>query len=208
MKSVLIALALCLSVPTFAATNPDGGATQAVSTDDATKIRDGVKALGQAFGVQPPAPAQTQAPAQPAPQKSMTDIADKALDMFGGLVANISNTLEKIAPHVWRIMVRQQYAKAIADTTVPFLLLLMAIIYPFVFRKVWKRPEPFYYQGQQTDEATTWIVFGTALPLIFGIAMTIWLANAFADSAKYIFNPEYYAVKDILTMILNPGSMQ
>lgn len=198
MKSIIIALSLFLTIPAMAANNPDGG-TSPISVEDAGKIRDGVKAIGQAFGV---TPAQVAQQVTQAPQKSMADVADKALGMFGGLVANVSNMLKNVAPYVWKIMIRQQYAKAIADIILPLMLLFLTIIYFFITRKMWKFSENF-----SSDEYTAWLIFTTIAPIIFGIIFFIWTANNVSESIKYLINPEYYAVKDILTMILNPGAM-
>jgi hypothetical protein len=36
----------------------------------------------------------------------------------------------------------------------------------------------------------------------------IWLGNRVADSIKYLVNPEYYAVRDLLSLLLNPSNPQ
>lgn len=201
MRSIIVALSLCIAMPVIAA--PDGGTGQAVSPEDAAKIRDGVKAIGQAFGIAP-----VQTPVQP--QKTIADVADKALTMFGGLVASVSNTLEKVAPHIWRIMIRQQYAKAIADVATPFLMFFLAGLYTIVIRRLWTKPSKYENDHSSytwTDEFTAWIWLTIVVPCIFGVIFFTWSAVVVSDAAKYLINPEYYAVKDILIMVLNPGAM-
>lgn len=206
MKKLIVLLSLLITTPLFAAI-PVGGTKAVVSQEDAAKVRDGVKALGQAFGVAPPAPPQQ--PTSTAPTKSVAEVADHALDMLSGVVANISNAVEKVAPHIYHIMVVQQYSKAISGVIVPFMLLIMVGLYGTIIRKYWKKPEKFDkdYYNTWNNEYAGWVWTANVAPTAFGIAFFIWFAISCADSIQYAINPEYYAVKDILTMILNPGAM-
>lgn len=223
ISTIIIASCLLTSTASYADPPPHPVSSSPVSSQDAEKIREQVKQLGAAFGVQPPpipivippvAPTPTQvvqATAAAVVTKTAADVADKALDMIGGMVGQLSDTLSRIGPQVWRIMIRQQYAKAIADTLVPLLLLFMCGLYASVIRALWKKPEAMFSDrsgSTWTDVYTAWVWLANIIPVAFGIIFFIWSAIETSASAKYLINPEYYAVKDILTMILNPGAMQ
>lgn len=168
-------------------------------------MREQLQALAEAMGVEvTPKPASQNAgkTAADAPKKDMAEVADKALDLVNGLVASVSETLQRVAPEVWRIMIRQQYAKAIADLIVPWSLLMLAIVYYVILKKKWVG------ETRYTDSETARLIFAKIVPMAGGVIFGIWGVVALSNSIKYLINPEYYAVRDMLLMLLSPGQVQ
>jgi ABC-type uncharacterized transport system permease subunit len=170
--------------------------------DDVRQLGEQVKALKALVNDEPATPAPT--PAAPATQsKSMGDVADKALDMLGGAVGTVSETLKKLGPEVWRIMIIQQYANAARMIVGPLFALIASIIIYFSLRKattpiVTDRSKNI--DGDSDDMETfkkvmrfiTYIV-----PCICALIVAIQLSDAIA----MLINPEYYALKDLLGLM-------
>ncbi|KKR48377.1 MAG: hypothetical protein UT86_C0006G0015 [Candidatus Magasanikbacteria bacterium GW2011_GWC2_40_17] len=174
--------------------------------------------LGQAFGVgdgtqQAPTQPATTGQAQPE-KKTMADIADRALDMTASAVTAIAGQMEKVAPEVWAVMVRQQYAKAFGSLVGPWGAFFLILIATFIARKSWKlTPEEAsgrFFSDRNGDAPTNrgWRGFFTfLLPLCFmGIFAGVGIYRL-ADSIMFIINPYFYAIKDLLQMLLHQGSM-
>lgn len=197
MKSLrYLAVVLMLSSSAFAAP-PDGGQPP-VSQEDAQKLRGQVNALGQLFGVQQqvkPTPQQEQ-------HKTPADVADRALTLFSSAVAQVAASIEKVAPELFRVMVRQQYAKAASNLISPFGAIIIALVAGWFLRRIWKLP------NTNTDEYVYYIAFARVIPVGFALCFGIWFVSNLSDSAAYLLNPEYYAIKDLVTMVLNPGAVQ
>lgn len=172
-----------------------------VSDADAAQARKELENLAVAFGVKkvPGATSSTDTvtPAEKQDHKTLGDVGDKALDMVGKAVASLSATLEKVAPHVWKIMIRQQYAKAISGLVDPWGLLIVVIIYYRIIDKYWKLTE-----RSSRDEKGFRLVFLDILSVVFGLVFCVWGVSALSDAIKIFINPEYYAIKDIITMLL------
>jgi len=188
-----------MSVGVFAqTTTTTDTSAQALSPQDAAKAKAELENLAQAFGIKPPSTNGTTATSTSAEQhKTIGDVGDKALDMVGKAVASISSTLEKVAPHVWKIMIRQQYAKAIGDLIVPWGLLFLVLLYWLILRKMW---QPGSSEGDEEWWARFWVV--RFLPGLFSFIFAWWGFVRLSDSVMMLLNPEYYAVKDIITMLL------
>ena len=207
MKKTFFAVILAfyfLPVALAFANNEQPTKNEIVSPSDAQQLKEAARALGRAFDIDvpdPPKPA-----AQPAQQvttsiqaqnKTLADVADKSLDMVKNFVAILSSTLEKIAPHVWEVMVRQQYAKAISGLIVPWGIILLIFAYWKTLRRVWKREE---ITDSSEKDCYDWIV--RVIPFACAFITAIWGFNRLSDSILYLVNPEYYAIKDLLEMIL------
>ena len=128
--------------------------------------------------------------------------------MVKDLVTSVSKTLESVAPQVWRIMIRQQYAKAIADLVLPWALFAMVILYWVIMNKKWVIPVKEGGYDRYEEERVARAILATGVPIVAGIAFFCWGAYALANSIKYLVNPEYYAVRDLLIMLLNPSGVQ
>lgn len=194
--AALLALAAVPLVAQEASPQPDDG----LSKKDVEVLKDAVTALQQSF--QPAAPASGTS-ASPPPQRNMAEVADKVVDLGARAIAQAAGTVQKVAPEVWRIMIRQQYAKAAGLLVVPaglFLLSAFAWFKTGPLRVRLASPQSFAGDGD------AWAIFGGYVAPIAGLlAFSIWFLNRFADSVLFLFNPEYYAFRDLLIMILNKG---
>lgn len=204
VMAALFSLMLVASVATAQnATSADTQPQPVISQQDADAIRANAQQLGRLFGVEeaPKPAAQVQENTTPEPKKTIANVADKAIDMMGQAVATIATNLQKVAPEVWRIMIMQQYVKAIKGIVVPWGLFVTCMIYMFAMTKrVWLPSE------KESEEEKVWRAICTkAAPIISALCFAVWGLVRLADSIGYLINPEFYAIQDLLRMILNPG---
>lgn len=132
--------------------------------------------------------------------------------MLGGTVATLASNLQKIAPYVWKVMIKQQYAKAINGIIVPLGLLLSTIVFTLVMRKLWDPKsiliEKALYSSSKGDAEIAKYVFRSVVPACLIVGLSVWLFIDLGDSIKLLINPEYYAIKDILQLVTNPSAVQ
>ena len=130
--------------------------------------------------------------------KTIADVADKALDLVSNAVAQISATIQNVAPEIWRIMIRQQYANAVGYVMFP--LGLLAVFY--VFRdQLAKRWQPTTDDGRGVKTA-----FVETIPIIIMVLSGIGFAWGLTRALQIFINPEYYAVRDLIRILLgSPG---
>lgn len=175
------------------------------SEQDRAAAKKQLQAVGELFGVKksdpPPASATKQEP--PA---TMAEVADKALNMVGNAVGTIAGIVQKVAPEVWEIMVRQQYAKAIAGIIVPGGMILLLWMMTLTVKRFWPHNKDQDYftdpdYGQLTDRGVR-AVWTTLVPTVLTMLLGIWFFVRLQDSVLYLINPKYYAVKDLLEMLL------
>lgn len=199
-----------------------------MTVEEVKQLQQGAEILGKAFGIQPSnakqnatgSDASTQADQQQqsaaGQPKTLADVADKGLDMVQKLVVNLSETLEKVAPQIWRVMVKQQYVKAVADLVVPWGLVIFTLIWMKVTAG-WRRKAEAALKDiaehdkdkVDRDNATfdlslrQWV--SLFAPAILGSFFVIWGLNRLSGSISYLVNPEFYAIRDLLQMIINPS---
>lgn len=198
----LVSLVVVFSQPVFAQT-ASSEAANALSIDDAEKLRQQMKALAELLKSSVPEDTQQRIGVQQ--NKTVAEVLDKALDLVSGSVATIAAGVEKAAPHVWRIMIRQQYANAFGNILLPSLLLVLCIVYYRLISKRWNEPEKEVSDKITNHEA--WYFFSRILPIFSGVVFGIWTAVNLTDSLKIFINPEYYAIKDLITMVLQNNPM-
>ncbi len=176
---------------------------QPFNADQKQQAQEQLRQLGEVFGVPRPTkaaasnnPATTTTPEEP---KTIASVADRALDMVGNAVASISSMVQKVAPEIWRIMIRQQYANAVECVAIPFGFLLTLLTYKFYVNKHW---QPSGAQNEWENELIwrRWLVqiLPTGAMLLTGCGLVIGLTQAF----QIWINPEYYAVRDLLQTLL------
>lgn len=197
MLIVLASFCVTLFTPAFAADKPDQKGTT-VSTEDAKKLKDTAKVLGTVFGVDVPKEEAKAEEKKEEPKKTLADVADRGLDMVQSFVTALSETLKKIAPEVWRVMVRQQYAKAFSYLIVPWGLLFMTLAYMNIVKRYWLGSNG--KEDEDAEHAPIW--FKKILPLVVVFICAVWGLLNLKDSVLLFYNPEYYAIQDLLTMIL------
>jgi hypothetical protein len=178
--------------------------TAPVSAESAAELRKGVEDLGKMFGVEAPEPATAPKSEPVAPTKSVADVMDKAIDKISNVVGSMAKALDDVAPEIWRIMMKQQYAKAVMNCVVPLGVLIVIYFYVSIVGKVWNPPGP--EEGRSSSEE--WdarMAFVRVGPTVLACVSGLWFFNRFADSIAYLINPEFYAIQDLLRMILNKG---
>lgn len=135
----------------------------------------------------------------------MAEVADKALGLLEKYIGKAEQAFKSVAPEVWRVMIKQQYANAVSGVLVSFSLIVILAIYVLVIKTLWK-------ELPKTDSdygfnwwARFWFIrmIPFALFIIFGIIFSADLAN----SIKMLINPEYYAFRDLLHIVLNKGGL-
>lgn len=209
MKHLVIAIAVVTLISGYAgaafAETPAVQSQQEPSSAEKEQMRSDIKALGEMFGVEQ-APVPAKAADGSAPQKkTVAEVADKALDMASGLVAKVAAAVGKVSPEIWRVMIKQQYAKAIADLVVPWSLFFTVLLVACLLRK--RAGQLPTIRDASDDDMTVYFLF-IILPTAVCLICLVCGLNCLSDSIKYLVNPEYYAVRDILQMLLNRGQTQ
>lgn len=186
-----------MSASSFAQDATQSSAKSSITVDDVRQLGEQVKAL-KAIVSDDPKPEPKPEPKSEQP-KTMGDAADKALDMLGGAVGTVADTLKKIGPEVWRIMIIQQYANAARSLAGPFFALIASLIVFFAARKglTIKEDEMGYgnsdWRGfKRFLKGVTWLA-----PCLCALIVAINLS----ESIAMIINPEYYALKDLLGLL-------
>lgn len=138
--------------------------------------------------------------------KTFADVLDKGLDLFTVYATSLSDMLKKIAPEVFKIMVRQQYAKAIGSIFLWTFLPCLVFSFPFAFRrmmygkgsdvKILSSPD---YEGYYNPDEFRVVMSWAIITLGFILSM-VGLLNI-SQSVIILINPEYYAIKDMIEMI-------
>lgn len=197
---ILLATTMTLSLLAGAPPEPERQTdiTKAFTAEEKAQMQEQLAAIAKAMGAEDP---NRVLPGETKPRTAV-DVADRALDMFGGLVVSISSAMQKAAPEVWRIMIRQQYAKAFADLTTPWMLLMMVIAYWNIIGKKYR--ERYLKSTDYNDDVQFANGISIGISLVAGAAFCVWGIVAFSTSAKYLINPEFYAVRDILVLLINP----
>ena len=138
--------------------------------------------------------------------KTMGDVGDKALDLLrdgagktldllGHGAAQIAATTEKAAPVIWKIMVKQQIANALANIIGPLMMLFGAWIFHLIINASYGE------QVAGSDMAAWKAGLGLFVPICVAIIGTIWLINTLMESLQQLVNPHYFAARDLIDMI-------
>lgn len=171
-----------------------------VSVEDVRQLGEQVRALKSIVADEPkPEPK----PEPKVESKTMGDVADKALDMLGSAVGTVAETLKKIGPEVWRIMIIQQYANAARMLAGPLFALIASVVIYFSLRKATtpisrdreKNVEEDSDDMKNFKRVMRFITY--VVPCICALIFAIQLSNGIA----MIINPEYYALKDLLGLM-------
>ena len=170
----------------------------ALSAEEAARLRNELRGVAEALGI----PQSAAPPAQSKAEKTVAQVADRALDMVGGMVANVAVSMQKVAPEIWRIMIRQQYAKAVADLGTPIGVLILVLVWHLIARRLWGVAK---WKDCDGDASVGFAFTRVLVPCCGALSGAAWFIVAFSNSVKYVINPEFYAVRDLLTLVLNPG---
>lgn len=139
-------------------------------------------------------------------------IFDKALGMFSGAISKIAETLEQAAPYVWKIMVLQQYAKAAGGIAIPLGFLLFLFFYHHYINKWWTGKADETFDEMSSDSSSYskstgqgWgfrVFFCRFIPLVGGLFVGGFLISAIQNAVLYTMNPYYYAIRDMIVLLL------
>lgn len=191
MKQILLILVLLLSVGMAVSQTPSPTppTTAQPSAEDIKQAKENIRVL---LGEQKPTPEQG---------KNVADVMDKGLDMLSGYVGTLEGVVSKFAPEVWRIMVKQQYAKAISYPVFWGLLILLPIGFHWMGRKSVgaKKGQPLY----EADTDSDGFLYGLfcILPSVAGMVCGAFFIYYLSQSIMIAVNPEYYALKDIIDLL-------
>lgn len=207
MKNWFFAILMVLSLGTSPLYATEAEKMGSVSQADAAAVQKGVQELGQMFGVEAPkAKEEIKKDEATTTEKTIAQVMDKAIDKVSDVVGAMAQAIDKIAPKVWEIMLRQQYAKAIMACVVPVGLLVVISIYMGLVGKYWNPTEP---NNDSTEDEKVNYYWRMGLvrvgPIIVMCLASLWFFNRLADSVALLINPEFYAIQDLLRMILNKG---
>lgn len=138
--------------------------------------------------------------------KTFADVLDKGIDLFASYASSIGSVLKSIAPEVYRIMVRQQYAVAISSIIYWLAIPMVLLWFPSAFRKFRYGAKASEYQNlyayTDDDYEDVRVILSYIAYIGFGI-LAVAGAYQITEAITVLINPEYYAIKDMLNMIKN-----
>lgn len=139
--------------------------------------------------------------------KNMADVANRVIDIVSKSTATIAETVQKAAPEVWKIMVKQQFASALANLIAPIGTIVLVVIAAAVCTSVW--PKPVYDSLTVVKDGETanggfyaWYFFFRIVPIVTSVVAGGVLINEMTRSVKKMINSPYYATRDLLQMLL------
>lgn len=212
---LFIALMTCFVLVNANAETAGQGKT-GLSKEQTEQLKSQLEGLKEVFGIEKEPQAQ---PSQNQQQqkKTVADVADKALDMVNKMVADTAATLNNVAPSVWRIMMKQQYAYAISNLIAPWFCFLGAFIFLVVMRKHWNKPpdrvmaikvidgRDVEKEVDNSENVITHMLITTAGPITAMLFCALWGISRLADSVPVLINPEFYAIKNLILILLGKG---
>ncbi len=146
--------------------------------------------------------------------KTVGDVMDKGLDMFKNAIVFVAGKIEQVAPQLWRVLLVQQYVKGVQIILPPLGFLLLIFVSRKTLLKWWPKDA-----DDDNPEATPWGtdtpltrkgtrgLFIVALPIFLFIVGGVWLYQSLTEATGYFVNPYYYALKDLVLLVRNPGAL-
>lgn len=208
IQSLAVLMLLAGSVPGRSAAQVDS-TTPVLSAANVAEMREAAAVIGKMFGVEQQQTAQPAAPPQDtATKKTMADVADKALNMVSRATAQVAATVEKAAPEVWRIMIKQQYANSFSKIVLPWGLFLAGLVFMRVSRRMWvsREQRKGEIDSDYNDAVTARSVITRWLPTVWCVILTLVAVPSTVRAVKILINPEYYAIRDLLSMVLGSST--
>ena len=178
---------------------------QSLSPQDTEVIKRNAQALGTLFGVEQEQPKPTPNTGTQQQGKSMAEVAERAIDLTAQAIATIASTIQKIAPDIWRIMLKQQYVKGVQGLIPPFGLLFLVFVYRAkIAPKCFPVPTEENRAREDDDEKWLRIWLTSIIPVGLMYLLGAWGVKQLSDCLGYLINPEFYAIQDLLRTILLP----
>lgn len=116
------------------------------------------------------------------------DAVNEVVSKVESYIGIIAEKFNAIAPEVWEILIKQQHIEFFCWLAHLPIFVLMWILVIFLFKKYFKTED----DGWQTGAVICSIIFGI---------ITIIYLGWFGEVLPRLLNPEYYAIKEILSSI-------
>lgn len=169
------------------------------------EARQGVEMIAKGLGMEIPKPKQAspastnsekQSVETKGTERSVADVADRALTMVEQGSKYMEEQIKNVAPEVWRIMIRQQYATAVGNPLLSVGWMLSAFFAYMILSHIWVLDSP------SSDEKIFHLLLVKLAPTAVGIVAFLCFMGNMTDSVKLLYNPEFYALKDLIRVIL------
>jgi hypothetical protein len=195
MKQILLIIVILMSFAVFgtAQTASPTPTQNQPSTEDIKQAKENLKVLLS----------DTKETSTKDEHKSMADVMDKGLDVLTGYVGTLEGVVSKFAPEVWRIMVKQQYAKAISYPLFWGLMLFVPFGVNKLARSGFGVPKEMSLAEWDDKENYDGFMFAFTgiIPTITGIIFAMIFLYNLTQGIMIAINPEYYALKDIIQLL-------
>lgn len=193
---LLFSLLFMISIPSVSFAD-EPAKNNTVSVDDVKQLAEQVQALRSIVNGNQANQTPVEKTKEAESSKTMATVADRALTMLGSAVGTVSETLKKMGPEVWRIMIRQQYANAAEQIIGPLFALIASIVIFFSLKKIIAIKDDDSHRSGIREFKCVMKFVTCIVPCICALIVAIQLSSAIA----MIVNPEYYALKDLLGLM-------
>lgn len=131
--------------------------------------------------------------------KSLADVLDNTINQLSNGIQALGNSIAKVAPDAWKVLVHQQKMLAIQSIMYGALLFIGITIFGFVYKK-------FVYNSfvKLIQKDKDFVVGQGVCSFIFTVCTIISLINSaifFSDGFVRYNSAEYYAAKDVLNLV-------
>lgn len=115
-------------------------------------------------------------------------------------VTALKESIVDIAPDLWRIMIRQQYANVVRDFIWVIILAITVICVGKYVSQKFKE-----HDSNRKNYRCEWDV-GEAILTVFGVAAIIVslivMCVSLTEGISILINPEYYAIKEMINLVI------
>jgi hypothetical protein len=195
MKQILLIIVILMSFAVFgtAQTASPTPTQNQPSTEDIKQAKENLKVLLS----------DTKETSTKDEHKNIADVMDKGIDVLTGYVGTLEGLVSKYAPEVWRIMIKQQYAKAIAYPLFWGLMLFVPFGVNRIARAGFGVPKDMSLAAwdDKQDYEGFMLAFVGIIPTVIGAIFAIIFLYNLTAGIMIAINPEYYALKDIIQML-------
>lgn len=126
-------------------------------------------------------------------EKTFAGVADKAVDKIAGGVEAVAKAVEKVAPHVWEVMVRQVVAEGVFAIVTG---LIVAIVTWLAAKKAWASRPP---EGESYDDFPRTMI--SIVIIVAAAGFGIYSLGQLREGAMKVANPQYYAAMMLISSV-------
>ena len=223
LKKLFVALIVCMVLyPCFSYATEESVQTDSLKPQSVEELHKSVeisKALKEAIDVTSTdnSTTDTQVSQNNSTHQVSKDVLYKGLNLLERYVLVLSSVINDTSSNVWTILVRQQYVDAISGIIQSWVLVFMTLAFHLIVSKVW--PDPLVQKinthkieesedqrekkaKEKENAAFIRICVAFLLPALLGISFTICALWRTGTLMPILFNPEYYAIKNLLELII------